>query len=129
MRLDNTTTWVIKSLSAEQVNQSQKSSNHGNCVVSDKVLKLCPNCDRIYERLVVAKAKYDKYYVDFPKYGKKTKVCLHCSKDKTNWVSPHDPGDEHQYGPLMYKVKQKPFKKNKKVSYVQVLKNLKRKEK
>ena len=126
MRLDNTTTWVIKSLSAEQVNQSQKSSNHGNCVVSDKVLKLCPNCDRVYERLVVVKAKYDKYYVDFPKYGKKTKVCLHCSKDKTNWVSPHDPGDEHQF---TYQVKKEAPRKKKKVSYVQVLKNLKRKEK
>ena len=125
MRLDKHTGWVIKALSSDQVHQSQKSSNHGNAVVSDKVLKLCPNCDRIYERLVVAKEKYDKYYVDFPKYGKKTKICSHCSKDKTNWVSPHDPGDEHQF---TYQVKKEAPRKKRNVSYVQVLKNLKRKE-
>jgi len=126
MRLGKHTDWVITALSTNQVHKSQKSSNHGNAVVSDKVLKLCPECDRVFERLVVAKARYDQYYVDFPKYGKKTKVCLHCSKNKTNWVSPHDPGDEHQFAD---EIKTEAIRKKKKISYVQVLKEFNKKVK
>tara|TARA_R100001443_G_scaffold85527_1_gene92232 strand:- start:41 stop:421 length:381 start_codon:yes stop_codon:yes gene_type:complete len=125
MRLDKHTGWVITALSSNQVHQSQKSSNHGNCVISDKVLKLCPNCDRIYETLTVADKKYNQYYLDFPKYGKKKKTCLFCLKDNIRWVSPHDPGDEQQF---TYRIKKEAPRKKKKVSYVQVLKNLKRKE-
>ena len=48
---------------------------------ADKIIRVCPDCDRVYEIYCVGHKKYDQFnYKDFPKYGKEKEKCAECRR-------------------------------------------------
>ena len=48
---------------------------------ADKIIRICPKCDRVYEIYCVGHKKYNQYnYKDFPKYGKEKEKCAECRR-------------------------------------------------
>ena len=50
---------------------------------TDKAIKVCPKCDRCWEKTKLTSTQRGKktiYYQNFPKYGKEIKVCNNCNE-------------------------------------------------
>jgi len=50
---------------------------------TDKAIKVCPECDRCWEKTKLTSTQRGKktiYYQNFPKYGKEIKVCNNCNE-------------------------------------------------
>ena len=66
-----------------------KARDKRDSVLADENIKYCKKCNRCWEISYIAgkndkhkqdKDCYIKYYVDFPKYGKKKTICKWCKE-------------------------------------------------
>ena len=77
-------TFKYKAVKNKYNNRDQNDS-----VLADKNISYCKKCNRCWELSYIAakndkhkqsKEYYTKYYVDFPRYGKKKKTCKWCKE-------------------------------------------------
>ncbi len=63
----------------EKVSESKKRINNSfDGKKADQVLKVCPICKAVWEKIVFNQTTEYKYYHNFPRYGKEKSVCSSC---------------------------------------------------
>ena len=78
---------------------------------TDRQIKICPQCDTVYEIYSQQGRKYDQYnYIDFPRYGKGKEKCAECrqkNNEKTFFT-----WDRGHRSAISMKKFRSPYKKN-----------------